>query len=508
MKKFLYVLLLSLLLIKPTYSLTIRHTHDQVLNRASTVNFNVVSANAFMGGMGVTGNGQAGQVTFWNTSSSITGNQIFLFDTTNGLGLLAAATITGNVLPGADDTYNLGSSTARWAELFVASGSIHIGTDGNDADITFDTVENTLKINTKTAFGTNNAATGLSSGVGGGQGNTASGESSYVGGGTENIASGFRSTVVGGDRNTSSGINSFVGAGALNIANGDHSSVGGGNTNIASGDDSFVGGGRQNTASSLHATVVGGLNNTAAGNRSTIPGGLSNVASGNVSFVGGGNANIASGFRSTVVGGITNTAAGIDSTIPGGISNVASGDVSFAAGRQAIAANNGVFVWADDRAEDFISQETNTFIVRALNGIGLNTNHASTFDVQVSGNIGPQTNDTFSLGNDAFRWGDLFIGSLIGKRTQSAISIGSTGELIIGITDTLAERTVTINSSEISDDGRLFIIKDESGGAGVTGNIIVVTEGAETIDGAASSNITVSFGSVRLYSNGSNLFSW
>ena len=36
-------------------------------------------------------------------------------------------TITGNLVPAADDTYNLGSSSKQWKELHVASGTIYIG---------------------------------------------------------------------------------------------------------------------------------------------------------------------------------------------------------------------------------------------------------------------------------------------------------------------------------------------------------------------------------------------
>ena len=75
------------------------------------------------------------------------------------------------------------------------------------------------------------------------------------------------------------------------------------------------------------------------------------------------------------------------------------------------------------------------------------------------------------------------------------------------VSDTSAARTLTISSVDILDTDREFIIKDESGGAG-TNNITIDTEGSETIDGAASVIITVDFGVVRLYSDGTNLFSF
>ena len=80
------------------------------------------------------------------------------------------------------------------------------------------------------------------------------------------------------------------------------------------------------------------------------------------------------------------------------------------------------------------------------------------------------------------------------------------GETIIGVTDTSAVRTITIASSSISDPGYSLLIQDESGAA-ATNNIIVATQGSETIDGAATTSITSDYGAVLLYSNGTELFS-
>ncbi|MBK2124816.1 phage head spike fiber domain-containing protein [Fangia hongkongensis] len=80
---------------------------------------------------------------------------------------------------------------------------------------------------------------------------------------------------------------------------------------------------------------------------------------------------------------------------------------------------------------------------------------------------------------------------------------------IIRCTDTSSARTLTVSSSTIQlgkfSEVFEFIVKDESGGAG-TNNITIDTEGSETIDGATSVVISVNYGAVRLYSDGSNLF--
>ena len=79
-------------------------------------------------------------------SSTLTYNSIFLTNTTTststntgalivaggvgiGSNLTVAGTSTfyGNVLPGADSVYNLGSSSTQWKSLYVSSSTIYIG---------------------------------------------------------------------------------------------------------------------------------------------------------------------------------------------------------------------------------------------------------------------------------------------------------------------------------------------------------------------------------------------
>lgn len=110
---------------------------------------------------------------------------------------------------------------------------------------------------------------------------------------------------------------------------------------------------------------------------------------------------------------------------------------------------------------------------------------------------------------DGSIWGD--VGGMASFRVRVATAV-STNTTALGVadfyavTDTSAVRTITISTADVVD-GRTFIFKDESGAAG-TNNITIDTEGAETIDGAASVLITVNYGAVKLYSDGSNIFSW
>jgi len=53
--------------------------------------------------------------------------------------------MVGDIIPDADDTYNLGSSTKRFKDSYL-SGSLNLGTDGNAALVAYDTANNYLTI--------------------------------------------------------------------------------------------------------------------------------------------------------------------------------------------------------------------------------------------------------------------------------------------------------------------------------------------------------------------------
>jgi len=80
-------------------------------------------------------------------------------------------------------------------------------------------------------------------------------------------------------------------------------------------------------------------------------------------------------------------------------------------------------------------------------------------------------------------------------------------------TDGTLDRTLTISTAQIilgtPTQPWKFFVKDESGTLVANGTTITIdTEGAETIDGATSVDITADYGVIRLYSDGTNLFSW
>lgn len=154
-----------------------------------------------------------------------------------------------------------------------------------------------------------------------------------------------------------------IGGGAANrIGDGsfvtEASTIAGGLSNQTSSSGTTVGGGQQNTAKALYATVSGGFGNRAEGNSATVAGGSENTASNNYAIVLGGSA------------------------------NTAGGAYSLAAGSGAVADHEGTFVWADTSVADYFrSSATNQFLIRAANGVGINTRGPFTDALTVNGGI-------------------------------------------------------------------------------------------------------------------------
>lgn len=69
-----------------------------------------------------------------------------------------------------------------------------------------------------------------------------------------------------------------------------------------------------------------------------------------------------------------------------------------------------------------------------------------------------------------------------------------------------AARTVTLPDATTLEPGQEFLVKDESGTAGVVNTITVQGTGGQLIDGAASKVIVTGYGRVCVYTNGANFF--
>jgi hypothetical protein len=105
----------------------------------------------------------------------------------------------------------------------------------------------------------------------------------------------------------------------------------------------------------------------------------------------------------------------------------------------------------------------------------------------------------------------LFTSKANFSTNNNTTTLGQT--LIYACIDSAVDRTLTLSSADIATASSTnvwkFIVNDETGTLVANGTKITVdTEGAETIDGAASVDIIADYGTVRLYSNGSNLFSY
>ena len=79
-------------------------------------------------------NSENSQIIF-DDNGELTGNTGFTFDQTSGnLAVPGAGIFTGALLPSANITYDLGSNTQRWRDLYLANNSIFIGTSTISTD--------------------------------------------------------------------------------------------------------------------------------------------------------------------------------------------------------------------------------------------------------------------------------------------------------------------------------------------------------------------------------------
>ena len=74
-------------------------------------------------------------------------------------------------------------------------------------------------------------------------------------------------------------------------------------------------------------------------------------------------------------------------------------------------------------------------------------------------------------------------------------------DYLVAITDTASPREIALPPANATLAGTLFLLKDESGGAGAN-NITVTGAGADTIDGANSLMLKTDYASVRIYCTG------
>jgi hypothetical protein len=247
---------------------------------------------------------RGGNVLIQTGANSNVGNT-WTFGSDGSLAVPGEVNVTGNVIPTTTNTYFLGNSTHRWANLWLGPGTIYITDTANTANTAELTVNNgILQVN----------------GTAGLQANLVSGNTTLTLANSGNI-----SMSVGGSNNsavfTSNGIisNTFTGDGGrlsnINAAN----IVGGyGNSNVAAYLPTYTGsftllGGNVFTTANVSANYVSGNGSQLTGMYSNVnvnnylPLYMGNLVSltGNVTTTGNVNGNIITGNTSNVSGNAT-----------------------------------------------------------------------------------------------------------------------------------------------------------------------------------------------------------
>ena len=95
-------------------------------------------------------------------------------------------------------------------------------------------------------------------------------------------------------------------------------------------------------------------------------------------------------------------------------------------------------------------------------------------------------------------------GGLVHKHTTvSSVYTASVADYILGVSAVPTEIEV---DATLFAEGQVLVIKDESGATSVTDTILLSGAAAQTIDGDTTVTMESPYGSLLLYSNGSNWF--
>ena len=146
-------------------------------------------------------------------------------------------------------------------------------------------------------------------------------------------------------------------------------------------------------------------------------------------------------------------------------------------------------------------------IISDVNVHGIRINYASAiYPVIISNNEFPNMS---GLHTSTFTYLKRVSGTFNNQDTRFVRRGGGTETLEtkdshFGIEGTLS-RTVTLPPAAAVGEGKVYVIKDEGGNAGVN-NHTIAADGTETIDNAATILISTSYGSRRLYSIGSRWY--
>lgn len=96
-------------------------------------------------------------------------------------------------------------------------------------------------------------------------------------------------------------------------------------------------------------------------------------------------------------------------------------------------------------------------------------------------------------------------GPVVNKRVATAIDYNVLAtDYYVGVTNVAVTRTITLPLLSAVTEGQTFVVKDESGAAGIANPIVVDGNGAELVDGAADVRVSTPYGSVTVVSNGTS----
>jgi len=234
----------------------------------------------------------------------------------------------------------------------------------------------------------------------------------------------------------------------INVAAGNTAILSGIGCNIYSGaSNSIIAGGSQNLAAGYAANtfIVGGTNNTTSYN--TQPPAWGGII--------GGMRNWQYGPSSVILGGSNNYCLGGQSIIAGGQKNYiqVGGFNSWAGGSGAMIAYPSCWVWADWPGTNvtFQATGTNQYLIRAIGGVGINTNNPGTNSLEVWGNADFQSasiqgTNMFTLFNPAAASNNLsilFNAALASQSNYFSLYCLTNAQGIVAATNQI---TVTSNS--------------------------------------------------------------
>lgn len=80
-------------------------------------------------------------------------------------------------------------------------------------------------------------------------------------------------------------------------------------------------------------------------------------------------------------------------------------------------------------------------------------------------------------------------------------------DYLIGVTSLANAPTIGLPRPKLAGRGKIYVVKDEVGGAATT-TITVVSQGEETIDGSANTTLTTNYQAKRFYTDGANWFTY